>query len=244
MRVLVGCCGVPGGLARYARAFPVVELNSTFYRLPRIETARRWRSSVPGDFIFCVKSFQGVTHPAESPTWRRFGIPPGRKENYGFLQDTPEVWDSWERTLEVCRVLRARAVLVQLPARFKDEAGARRAARRFFRKAERGGLEIAVELRGWGEEAIAALCAEQGLIDCRDPFRGRPVSFGGRGIAYLRLHGSPPGPRPYRYAYTSRDLGWLAEVVRSLPAREALVFFNNLSMEKDALAFQARLKRR
>jgi len=241
MRILVGCCGVPGGLARYARTFPVVELNSTFYRLPRTETARRWRSSVPGDFVFCVKAFQGVTHPAGSPTWRRFGIPPGRQDRYGLLQDTPEVWDSWERTLEICGALRARAVLVQLPARFKDDSGACRAARRFFRKAPREKLEVAVELRGWGEAAIAALCADQDLIDVRDPFRGRPASFGPHRTAYLRLHGSPPGLRPYRYSYTAGDLIRLEEKIRSLPVREALVFFNNLSMDRDARAFLRRV---
>ena len=69
-----GCCGLAGmGLSRYAELFSVVELQSTFYRLPTIATARGWRSKVPQGFRFTLKAFQGVTHPVSSPTWRRAG---------------------------------------------------------------------------------------------------------------------------------------------------------------------------
>ena len=70
----VGCCGLAGmSLSRYAEEFEVVELQSTFYRLPKPKTAKRWRESVRSDFEFTMKVFQGVTHPVSSPTWRRAG---------------------------------------------------------------------------------------------------------------------------------------------------------------------------
>ncbi len=42
--------------------FPSVELNGSFYSLQRPESYRRWRSEVPGDFVFAVKGSRYVTH--------------------------------------------------------------------------------------------------------------------------------------------------------------------------------------
>jgi len=53
-----GCCGLAGmGLSRYAELFSVVELQSTFYRLPAVATVRGWRSRVPREFRFTLKAF-------------------------------------------------------------------------------------------------------------------------------------------------------------------------------------------
>lgn len=52
------------GLERYAEYFDTVELNSTFYRLPRAATLERWRDSTPGDFQFAVKAPKSITHEA------------------------------------------------------------------------------------------------------------------------------------------------------------------------------------
>src|SRR5690606_32165468 len=49
-------------LARFARRFPVAEINSTFYRphLPR--TFERWAAAVPDAFRFSVKMPRTITH--------------------------------------------------------------------------------------------------------------------------------------------------------------------------------------
>lgn len=38
--ILIGCCGFPMARERYFARFPVVEVQQTFYRPPRIETLR------------------------------------------------------------------------------------------------------------------------------------------------------------------------------------------------------------
>ena len=43
MSIRVGCCGFPMTKAEYYRYFPVVEIQQTFYNLPRVQTAARWR---------------------------------------------------------------------------------------------------------------------------------------------------------------------------------------------------------
>ena len=46
----------------YARHFPTVELNNTFYRLPSENAFTNWYDSSPPDFTFAVKMSRFVTH--------------------------------------------------------------------------------------------------------------------------------------------------------------------------------------
>jgi uncharacterized protein YecE (DUF72 family) len=46
----------------YAREFPTVELNNSFYRLPTLEAFESWRRRTPDDFIFAVKASRFITH--------------------------------------------------------------------------------------------------------------------------------------------------------------------------------------
>jgi uncharacterized protein YecE (DUF72 family) len=51
-----------GMLAYYASRFPAVEINNTFYRLPREHVLLEWAQSVPEDFTFAIKASQRITH--------------------------------------------------------------------------------------------------------------------------------------------------------------------------------------
>ncbi len=51
-------------LRYYAERLPSVELNNTFYRMPRAELIERWRAEVPEDFCFAVKAPRRITHIA------------------------------------------------------------------------------------------------------------------------------------------------------------------------------------
>lgn len=58
----------PGGLAEkdfleyYAQRFHTVEINHSFYQLPKKETLKTWKDMVPSDFIFAVKASRYITH--------------------------------------------------------------------------------------------------------------------------------------------------------------------------------------
>jgi uncharacterized protein YecE (DUF72 family) len=56
--------GVPQSrwLSEYAAAFSTVELNTTFYRLARPESARRWVEQTPEEFVFAAKASRYLTH--------------------------------------------------------------------------------------------------------------------------------------------------------------------------------------
>jgi uncharacterized protein YecE (DUF72 family) len=49
-------------LARYAEWFDTVEVNATFYRLIKRETAERWVRQTPAGFVFAVKASRYLTH--------------------------------------------------------------------------------------------------------------------------------------------------------------------------------------
>jgi uncharacterized protein YecE (DUF72 family) len=49
-------------LEYYARFFDTVEINMTFYRLPKVEAVRRWVVESPAGFLFAVKMSRYVTH--------------------------------------------------------------------------------------------------------------------------------------------------------------------------------------
>lgn len=239
-RIHVGCCGLAGlGLRRYAGIFSCVELQSTFYRLPQEKTAMRWRAETPSSFQFCVKAFQGVTHPIGSPTWRRAGPqrPTEGAERYGLLQPTDEVFRCWESTMNICRILRASACVVQLPPSFRKSAESQRDLREFFGRAERP-VPTGVELRhpSWFEDRgeLARELGELGLACIVDPFSEEPIATGR--WAYFRLHGRKP--LGLRYKYTGEDLRELFDKVLGLGVEEAFVMFNNLEMRDDARRFQ------
>ena len=52
-------------LAFYASRFPAVEINNTFYRMPREKNLLDWASQVPADFRFACKATQRITHHAQ-----------------------------------------------------------------------------------------------------------------------------------------------------------------------------------
>ena len=46
----------------YSARLPAVEINNTFYRMPRWEVAEAWAAEVPPGFRFTVKAPQTITH--------------------------------------------------------------------------------------------------------------------------------------------------------------------------------------
>jgi uncharacterized protein YecE (DUF72 family) len=46
----------------YSEHFNTVEINNTFYRMPKIEVLEKWRNEVPEDFKFIIKAPKLITH--------------------------------------------------------------------------------------------------------------------------------------------------------------------------------------
>jgi uncharacterized protein YecE (DUF72 family) len=55
-------CPARSWLSFYATRFDTVELNASFYRLPRRDAVARWVDRTPADFVFAVKVSRYLTH--------------------------------------------------------------------------------------------------------------------------------------------------------------------------------------
>ena len=49
-------------LAYYAERLPTVEINNTFYRMPKVEVLEAWARAVPHGFRFAIKASRRITH--------------------------------------------------------------------------------------------------------------------------------------------------------------------------------------
>lgn len=240
MEVRIGCCGLAGlSLGKYAQLFDTIEINSTFYKLPKRETAERWFKNTEGKIVFSMKAFQGITHPISSPTWKRAGTqkPESMVENYGHLKPTKQNEESWKRTLEICEAMCARVCVIQLPPSFTCTKATVADALKFFKMIRRP-VETAIEFRhrSWFDNSglMEMLIKKAGLIHITDPLKERPLSR--KKICYYRLHGL--GRQLYRYNYTDDDLRKLKNAIHNIECDEAYVMFNNLAMRDDALRFR------
>ena len=242
MTIKVGLCGFTVGMAAYARSFPVVEVQQTFYDPPTDASMKRWLVAMPDGFEFTIKAWQLITHEGKSPTYRRLKRPLDAEERAtcGGFRDSPIVRKAFDRTIACARLLSASAILFQSPASFRPEPENIERLRTFFTEianpARPPGLRYLWEPRGagWTQRATFArdLCRELKVVHVVDPFVTPAVP---KGEAYYRLHGVTGS----RHVYTDAELQWLAEVT---PA-SAYVMFNNIPRVADAKRFLELLRR-
>lgn len=257
-RVAVGTCGYSrfdagedwqsqyeSKLAAYADAYPMVELNRTFYDLPMERTARRWREEVGSTFGFAVKVWQAVTHPTSSPTWRdRDDLTAAQREHFGYLEPHEVVFEAWRDTLDVASAMGAETVLVQTPPSFGPEEPGPDRVRAFFEGADRDGFRIAWEPRGdWLDrrDLVAELCGDLDLAFVVDPLRDPLPGVGDLG--YFRLHGLNADRYDYAYEYADDELDWLVDVLEDVREDFDRVYclFNNFNKFEDARRLRDRL---
>uniref|UniRef100_A0A7C4FGE8 DUF72 domain-containing protein n=1 Tax=Ignisphaera aggregans TaxID=334771 RepID=A0A7C4FGE8_9CREN len=245
MRVLyVGCCGFCVARQRYYSTFSAVELQDTFYNPPEPERLRTLASEAPQGFVFAMKAWQAVSHPLDSPTWKRAKAVPDKRlaDRYGFLRPTKEVFEAWERVVEGAKALNARVVVIQTPPSFGYTEENFKNAVEFFSSATTASFVIGWEPRGtWLQniDKVAEVVSRfKNLVHVVDPFKALPAVS--NDVAYFRLHGIGEGEVNYRYRYADRDLQRLLETVREVlkKSREAYIMFNNVYMAQDAQRFK------
>lgn len=253
MTIKVGTSGFGIARSKYTGEFECVEVQHTFYQPPRISTLERWREEAPPDFEFVIKAWQLITHDAKSPTYRRLKkeLSQSERQEAGYFRSTPVVKEAWEVTLACALALRARTILFQCPASFKQTKENISNLRKFFRTVARGSkrtadrhaLNFAWEPRGdWAPEVVKTICDELGLCHAVDPFVASTVT---PDKLYFRLHGRGG----WRYEYDQEEIRELAAMIPakksgasksqdSVGVQGSYVFFNNVRMIQDALRFR------
>lgn len=185
-------------LTYYSTKLPAVEINNTFYRLPKREQLETWAQQVPPDFRFAIKASQKITH------MRRLK---NAEDETGYLMETVGVL---EKKLGV--------VFFQLPPNFKKDVE-RLAA---FISALPEGIPLAWEFRheSWFSEDVyevlrardASLC----LADADDELEVPLVSTASWG--YLRLR---------RPGYSPEELATWYKWIQDQKWKDAFVFFKH-----------------
>jgi uncharacterized protein YecE (DUF72 family) len=223
-------------LRYYARRFSVVEVDSSYYAIPKPDVVKRWADTTPDDFEFDVKAYRSMTlhdRGQPEPTLQR------------------DAWNAFELAIAPLRECgKLRAILFQFPPWFV--ASARHRAFVEASRARFAGDLVAVEFRhrSWfagdmGTHTLSWL-REQNMVHviCDEPQAGSGsvpfvVESTHAQLAIFRLHGRnrdtwyKPGlassQERFDYLYSREELASLAPFVREVAgvSADVHVLLNN-----------------
>ncbi|MGO1050884.1 DUF72 domain-containing protein [Crossiella sp. CA198] len=234
----------------YAGQFDFVEVNSTYYGLPRASVVRGWAERSPADFVFNVKAFSLLTRHRTPvamlpPELRPPGVRVVRADDLG-AELVEQVWQRFLGELEpLVAAGKLGLLLFQFSSGFRPGERARAYLAECARRA--APLRLCAEFRdpAWlsGPECQRTLdfLAGQGIaLVCVDMPAGLagsvpPVTAATAAAAVLRLHGRSPDwergnkQERYRYRYDDAELARVAERAGELAglAETCQVVFNN-----------------
>ena len=197
-------------LHHFAQHFPTVEVNSSFYRLPRQEMVVRWREVTGPRFQFAVKVWRRITHEKR------------------LVDCSAELRDF----LAVAGQFAGKRgpLLVQLPPSMHKDTGLLEAFLADLKAAiGRTRWKVAVEFRhpDWICEPVYELLDRHGAAVCLADMERCPITRPNNvGFVYVRRHG--PGGR-YRGCYSPEHLAADTEHIRAWlsAGRHVYVYFNN-----------------
>jgi uncharacterized protein YecE (DUF72 family) len=188
------------------RDFRTVELNVTFYRLPRAEVFAGWYDRSPNDAVITVKASRYLTH----------------------IKRLRDPKPSVDMLMERAAPLRGKLgpVLVQLPPDLQIDIDNLDATLASFP----AGVRVAVEPRhiSWWTDELRACLERHDAALCWADRKGaitplwRTASWG-----YLRFHEGAHDPWPF---YTDAELdAWATTVTETFPdpGDDMFVYFNN-----------------
>ncbi|MFN8177923.1 MAG: DUF72 domain-containing protein [bacterium] len=186
-------------LTYYASKLPAVEINNTFYRMPKASLLEGWAEQVPERFRFVLKASQKITH---------------------FKRLKADAADETAYLLKTAAVLGARLgpILFQLPPNMKKDVERLDGFLAFLPEGTRAAFEFRHE--SWADEEVAARLAARNLALCiadvdeePEPDIRRTADWG-----YLRLR---------RTSYVEEDLARWRAKVEAAGWNDAYVFFKH-----------------
>jgi uncharacterized protein YecE (DUF72 family) len=198
-------------LSYYSSKFNSIEINSSFYKIPRCQTYNNWSQQVPDDFQFSVKLWKGITHNKE----------------FGFdKRDLQTIFSALD-----CLGNKKGCVLIQFPASSPMQSDQFRQIMEQLKKTDPNKCwRLAIEFRHnrWYDEKIFRMIGEYGaslvlhdmpksLIDQLQ----EKSSF-----VYLRFHGEKGD---YRGTYGNDFLMSKANEIRKwlVQGLDVYAYFNN-----------------
>lgn len=194
-------------LSYYARHFGTVEVNYSFYHLPRPETYLNWSGQTPEGFVFAVKASRAITH----------------------INRLKNVEDAWRKFLGNAEVLGRKLgpALLQFPPSFR---GDRALLAHFLDLTGQHKVRLAFEFRhaSWFTGAVAGLLREKGaaMVTAQSSRYPQAPLEATAPFIYLRFHGPE---QLFASSYSDEQLrAWAARIRDWLAAPlDVYVYFNN-----------------
>ena len=196
-------------LEYYSSRLPSVEMNNTFYRMPKRSVLASWMDQTPDKFRFVIKASRRITHNKR-------------------LKETQDEVDFLYRGLETMGD-RLGCVLFQTPPYLKSDPGRLDRFLQQLPSGARGAFDFRHE--SWMEPEIEAMLSESGhalcIVDGQNEQDGQdeqskpgpPSSLpSGAEWGYLRLRGK---------SYSDEQLGQWVNAVDTAGWKEAFVFFKH-----------------
>lgn len=185
-------------LGFYASRFPTVEINNTFYRLPKEGVLQSWAAQVPEPFSFAIKASQRITH---------------------FARLKPECASAVDFLLKNTSSLEKRLgpILFQLPPNLKKDLDRLRTFLGTLPRDRRFTIEFREE--SWFGDDVYDLMRERDVAMCiidQPDFSSPAVATASWG--YARLH---------RFDYDAPALAEWATRLQTMGWGEAYVYFKH-----------------
>lgn len=193
-------------LGFYCRNFSTVELNVTFYRLPKSSTFKKWHDETPEDFRFALKGSRFITHIKK-------------------LLDTKEPVSRFMNAAEPLRD-KVSVILWQFPAGFKAEP---KRLREFLSVLKPFGYRHAFEFRNdsWLCKDVISILEAEGAALCMADWPQfldeLPVTAD---FVYIRRHGAGGS---YATSYSEAELRQDARRIKKYLSadKDVYIYFNN-----------------
>jgi uncharacterized protein YecE (DUF72 family) len=198
-------------LIYYASKYNSIEINSSFYKMPRGATCQKWSEMVPENFRFTMKLWRGISHEMEA----------------GYQDTDLEIF---LRAIN-CLGKKKGCLLIQFPASANFQINLLLKLLQSLRRMDPdGSWRIAVEFRHprWYHADLYAILDEYNAsLVLHDMPNSIPVKPNDKPpFIYLRFHGEKGD---YRGSY---DRGFLQQKAKDIRrwldgGREVFVYFNN-----------------
>ncbi len=200
--------GLPSSkwLEYYASKFDTVEINNTFYRVPKPETLKKWADKTPDDFLFSIKANKTITHIKK-------------------MSDVKELISSFMEILEAGLGKKLGCILYQMPPSYHFSADR---LNDIIEELAFDGRNV-IEFRhiSWWKDEVFEMLEKHRINFCSVSFPNLPDKNIVTGnIFYRRMHGVP---ELFQSSYSEKELIDLAINLRG--REEGFVFFNNTMFE-------------
>ncbi|MEJ2242046.1 MAG: DUF72 domain-containing protein [Candidatus Bathyarchaeota archaeon] len=210
---------IPGihALLAYSKAFNFVEVNSTFYQMPKLDMVKSWRKIVPKDFEFSVRCNKKLTHELK-------------------FESIPEVFSIFDQMVTICNILDSEFLHFQTPAQFDFNQFNVEKVTNFFSSLKKTNLRYVLEIRNPDSlnSRFIKYLQDLGIIHCVDLLKKVEPSYLSD-VLYTRIFG-----KGFHNVYQPLDneLMQIDKMASKDGIKKSLIVMHSNKMFKDA----ARLK--